>query len=1109
MEPEHTTFSEENKKELRLKTVSDDERLTRYCEALLADPQITMLHDLRMQRSLEVTKVYVPLRLFQDRQLKYDMPLSDEASMKASEEEPDFWIEEERQRREQHGEVIFDPETALHTLAHCVIAGGPGSGKSTLLRYLAIVTAQRSIAGMSSLLPIYVDLQSLACSGLQDLLDYVSTNWEVEYGFPKQETRFPLENYLDKGKALILLDALDGTMVGERFESAEQSYEVVSEAILKLAIDYPKATIVVTTRKSSSSQHKPLAGFTTLDLMDFRFEDMKQLAQNWYEAIPDLLAVEEYADFITCLQIHPHLRNLAANPLLLTLMLTVYEDQWDIPERRSDLYRMSIERLLAKKEVRFGTNGETIKLEQKIQLLKALAWHYHRKGQRYFSEHDLLQVMLGILPNTDIPVELTNDMVQELISEQDVLEKLAVGWYRFTHLTLQEYFTAEYINDNQKDEELLRFRIDPWWEEVLLLYLGITPDASSFMQQIYSEYGGMREDIFSTNVLLAGRCLTAHPKLSDSSLQAQAIERLFELVMSAKYSMLRQEAIKVVCGIGEVETNRKLVSLLSDKRLHAFIHRSVTGALGTLGESSIADDLVKLLTDEQLNVNLRRSIVDALSTLGEPSVANKLVSLLTDTQLDPDLRWSMISAIGRLGEPSVASELVQLLPDERLDIELRKSIAEVLATLGESSVANDMVLLLVDERLNIELRSSIAHALGKLGEPSVAADMVLLLADEQLNTELRRTIADALGNLGDPTITASVMVEMLADEQQDVFVRRRITGALGLLGEPSVADDLVQLLANEQLNTELRESIAEALGTLGEPSVIGDLVQMLTDEQQDISVRRAIAIALVTLGEPKVAAKVMVQLLADGQVEVSMRCSIAEALGILGEPSVASDLVQLLANDELDLHVRWSIANTLGKLGERSVAANLSKLLTDTNLDAHLQWSIADALGMLGKRLVAAKVMVQLLSDERLGVFMRRKIAKALSKLGESRVAAELTQLLTDKRLHEFVRTSIAEALGNLGEPLVTTDLVQLLSDTQLEVDLRRSIANSLAAYAHDLSTVSGLVKSLPEKEISESVYRALWTVSRRARVWIFPVDFTAQSGLTPVHNAYEMVPWE
>jgi len=1105
MEPNHILLSQENRRQLILNAVSDDERLSLYCEALLADPYITMLPNLDTQRPFDVEQVYVPLRLSQERQLRYGTYAIDEASTKSKEDDPDVWIEEERQRR---GEMIYDLEKALHTFHRCAITGGSGAGKTTILRHLAIMAAQRSIAKVSSLLPIYVELQSFVRSGLHDLLDFVSTTWEEAYGFPAQLTRLLLANFLDEGKALLLLDALDETVVGERADSEEQSYEALSQAILTLAAGYPKAAIAVTTRQASYKQHKPLAGFTTLELMDLRFEDVKQLMQNWYEAANDLHIEEKRTDLIKRLDEKPSLQVLVANPLLLTLMVLAYEDQWDLPGRSADLYRMCIEKLLAKRDARPGARRQEFKPEQKHQLLKVIAWHFHCKRQRYFTEHDLLQILAAFLPAIGLPVERKHEMLQEIESEQAILQKQVTGWHGFLHLTFQEYLAAEYINDYQEEAELFRHRADPWWEEVMLLYLGITPDASFFLQQLYTQNGSMREDMFSTNVLLAGRCLRARPTVRESELPAQIIERLFELVMSAPFSLLRQEAITVVCSIGVVETNKRLVTLLSDNQLHAFVHRSITGALGSLGEPSVADDLVQLLSDEQLDVNLRRSIVDALGSLGEPSVADDLVQLLADEQLDIDLRRSIVTALGRLGERSIANDLVQLLSDERLDVNLRRSIADVLGTLGERSVADDLVQMLADEQLNTELRKSIADALGVLGELSVATELVQLLADEQLNTELRRSIADALGTLGEPSVTASVMVQLLADEQQDMFVRRSITGALGILGEPSVADDLVQLLADERLNTELRKSIADALGTLGERTVVGDLVQLLLDDHQDVAVRRTIAIALGTLGERLVASRVMVQLLSDDQLDVNLRWSIADALGTLGERSVATDLVQLLLDDQLDVNLRWSIANTLGTLGERSVATDLVQLLSDDQLDVNLRWSIADALGTLGERAVAARVMVQLLSNDRLGVFVRRNIADALGMLGERSVAADLVQLLSDKRLHAFIRRNIVDALGTLGEPSVAADLVHLLSDKPLEVVLRRSIADTLAVYTRDLSTVRGLVKSLPDKEISDSVFHALWTISRRARVWIVPGDLTDQSSVTQAQAPYEIVPW-
>src|SRR3989440_4318303 len=893
-----------------------------YFNMLLADPRITTLQFPDMQRPLEVARVYVQLRISEERQQGYNTPVSDEESTETTEDDPNVWIEEERQRRERRVEGIYDPEKAIHTFPRSVIMGGPGVGKTTLLRHLAIMAAQRSIAGIPSLLPVYVELQSFVRSGRHDLLDFVSATWEGAYAFPAQQARLLLANYLEEGKALLLLDALDETVVGETPEAAQQSYEAVAQAIVALAADYPKASMVAAIRKASYRQHKTLGGFTALEVMDFRFEDVKQFVRNWYDAAHDLQAEEKSADLIKRLDANSRLQTMAANPLLLTLIVSAYEDQLDLPKRRAELYRMYIETLLTKWDARRGSRRQwEFKPEQKHQLLKVIAWHFHRKRQRYFTEHELLQVIAEFLPAINVHAERNNAILQEIESEQGVLKKHTTGWHGFLHLTLQEYFAAEYINDHQKYTELLLHRADAWWEEVLLLCMGTAPDASLFLQELCSRNSSIREDIFYTNVLLAGRCLTAHPTMRETGLRAQIFERLFELLTSTQYSILRQEAIKVVCSIGVIETNTRLVTLLSDERLHV------------------------------------------------------------------NVRWNIAEALGRLGERSVAADLVQLLWDERLHVDLRRSIAEALATLGERSVA---------------------------------ADLVQLLADDQQDVDLRRSIADVLGALGEWSVVASTMVQLLADEEQDVFVRRRITGALGTLAEGSgklvnelersVAGDLVQLLTDEWLDTELRRSIADTLGMLGERSVVGELVQLLADDQLDVNVRRAIAIALARLGE----------------------------------------------------------------------------------------------------RLMAARALVQLLSDERVDAFVRRSIADALGRLGERSVAGDLVQLLSDERLHTYVRSKIAEALGTLGEHSVAGDLVQLLSDEQLDVNLRKSIANALAAYANDISIVEGLIKSLQDKEISDSMYSALWAISRRAGVWIFSMHLTAHpKNVKQSQTQYEIVPWE
>ena len=48
---------------------------------------------------------------------------------------------------------------------------------------------------------------------------------------------------------------------------------------------------------------------------------------NWYEAAYDLYAEEKSADLINRLDANPRLQTMAANPLLLTLIVLAYEDR--------------------------------------------------------------------------------------------------------------------------------------------------------------------------------------------------------------------------------------------------------------------------------------------------------------------------------------------------------------------------------------------------------------------------------------------------------------------------------------------------------------------------------------------------------------------------------------------------------------------------------------------------------------------------------------------------------------------------------------------------------------------------------------------------------------
>jgi len=77
--------------------------------------------------------------------------------------------------------------------------------------------------------------------------------------------------------------------------------------------------------------------------------------------------------------------------------------------------------------------------------------------------------------NLNAPKHLDGEAVLKAIAvQQGILVERAEDVYSFSHLTLQEYLTAQYIADNNLIEQLVTDHLsDPRWREVFLLVAGL------------------------------------------------------------------------------------------------------------------------------------------------------------------------------------------------------------------------------------------------------------------------------------------------------------------------------------------------------------------------------------------------------------------------------------------------------------------------------------------------------------------------------------------------------------------------------------------------------------------------------------------------------------
>ena len=514
-------------------------RAVAYRKALHVDPQISRLQILDMQRPLEVANIYVRVRVHEDTVVRYTI---DPALAGAAERrDPNSFFQARHHYLEQRVLTAVDPDVAIRKYRRCVVVGDPGAGKTTLLKYLALTLADGKYPDLSDL-PIHIELNAFIYSEDWDLLNYVARRWEERYAFPWAEARSYMDATLRDGKAILLLDALDETVVGEQPAQAYASYQKAWDAIMRLAARYPQAYIVVTARKAGYQQHRQLDGFTVVEVMDFRKEDILRFVDNWFRCTQEVARATSADDLMARLDRNPRIQALAANPLLLSLIVLVYEAQLDLPDRRAELYRECVDVLLAKWDAKRNIRRlRNFKPDQKRQLLAEVAWHFHQQGRRYFSEQDLLAEIAHFLPALGLSAKDNRQVLEEIASENGLLKEQAHGWYGFLHLTLQEYFAAIAVNDQSRFATLVSQCVDPWWEEVLLLYAGHTPDASPLLLYLLGRDSARprKDDLFHTNLLMAGRCLASSPTIRQKNLREEVVDLIFDLFLQTPYLHLR------------------------------------------------------------------------------------------------------------------------------------------------------------------------------------------------------------------------------------------------------------------------------------------------------------------------------------------------------------------------------------------------------------------------------------------------------------------------------------------------------------------------------------------------------------------------------------------
>ncbi len=351
----------------------------------------------------------------------------------------------------------MDSEDAIRSIPRLVILGDPGGGKSTLAaKTVYDVAAKNDPDG--PVVPFLLTLREYA-SGFQHpratLVRRIADVCRSPYQLEPPEGA--IEYLLLNGHALVVFDGLDEL-------AATDVRRQVVESIEAFAHRYPQTAILVTSRRVGYYE-TPLNEnlFEVAELNEFSPDQVTGYAEKWFSLTRPETASKLTEAFIAESELVSDLRS---NPLMLSLICSLYSAEGYIPANRPEVYEKCATLLFEKWDKQ---RGITIALPFDAHVksaIQSMAWWLYTDahGAAGLPRSKLLSYLTDYLHRERFTVRedaenAANSFIDFCTGRAWVLGNIdtteADEIYGFTHRTFLEYFAASQLVRRYPDAALL------------------------------------------------------------------------------------------------------------------------------------------------------------------------------------------------------------------------------------------------------------------------------------------------------------------------------------------------------------------------------------------------------------------------------------------------------------------------------------------------------------------------------------------------------------------------------------------------------------------------------------------------------------------------------